>query len=865
MRWCWTCASLLAVGGTSLANGQTSSAFGTVTGTVRADGRPLAHAAVDVVGPDSARSRTGANDAGRYSIPIGPGDYSLRFRFPGYAERRIDGVHVTANATTSIDADLELQAVGLDYVVVTAGRRAESARDAVPSVAVVEATAIRERVALTPLDFVLATPGVDVAVQGLQGRQVVARGFNATISSSLLMMTDYRNASIASPRANVSYFLSQTAEDVERVEILRGPSSALYGPNAADGVVHFITRSPFDSPGTSLSLTGGGRSLFEGSGRYAARLGDAFAFKVSGSYFRGNEWPSVPNPLEHIARDPVTERAGGEFRADWRLSPQATTILTVGRADALRVPEYTPIGAYEIRNWRSDFAQLRFNDGKLFAQVYWNGNPGGGTSTALQSGAVTLDHSSILAGQIQHGIDIGTRHTLLYGIDVQHTDPQSLGTIDGRNEQDDASLEAGAFIQETMRLSPRLQLQGAARVDKHSRLNSAVFSPRLGFAYTPSMGHTFRGSFNRAFSTPAPLELFADILAARLDPLPFNLRAVGVPRDGLRFARDCNGLCATSPFAPGQRLPLDATLLWPAVVQIMRVAGVDLSGIPAPRGSDVTTSLRALDLASGSFRAFAGPVNDVSPLQPTITSSFEGEYRGLVGQRTLFDISAYTTRRQNFIAPLAVVTPNAFLNTASLASYLGRYMPAAQASALAAGIGGVDGDAKQPGIPLATVGPTGLLGGSDILLTYQNVGDVRLWGADVSGEFAASDRVTLTGGYSWVNRNFFAATRAGDIDLSTNAPRQKALAGIRYHQLENDASAEIRGRYVGGFHMVDGVRIGDVKPFAVVDADVGMALPHAQGARITVTVQNAFDNRHAEFFGHPVLGRLLLTRLQYRF
>ena len=865
----WLVSSSLAVviaASAGIASAQT----GVIRGVVRGPGHELAHPRVEAqLGTSTTMAGSAiANDSGRYALSLPAGDYSLSFRLPGYSRKTVDGVRVVAGSSVTVGAELSIAPVALDQVVVTAGRRAQSAQEAVASVAVVETPAIEQHIALTPADHIVATPGVDFAQQGLFGRQFVARGFNSTLNSTLLMMTDYRNAAIVAPRSNVSYFLPQSSDDIERVEVVRGPSSALYGPNASDGVVHFITKSPLEWSGSSLSVTGGGRSLFDGSGRFSTRVGDRFGFKISGSYSRGDEWSSIPNPAEHLPRDPISERAGGELRADYRVTPTGTAVLTLGRSDAVRIVDYTSIGAYEIKNWRTDFAQLRYNDGRFFAQAYWNGDPGKGTSTSLQTGAVTLDHSAVMAGQIQHGFDVGSKTSLTYGVDVQRTDPQSLGTISGRNEQDDISTEVGGYLEATAKLTPKLEMNAAARVDKHNRLPNAVFSPRLGFSYAPSAGHAFRVSYNRAFATPNSTQLFIDILAAKLDPLPFSVRAVGVPKDGLRFPRGCGGataLCASSPFAPGQQLPVDATLLWPAVVQIMRAQNIDLSGIPAPKAADVGTTIRMLDPSAGVFRDYTNPVNDIGPLRPTITNSLELGYRGTVGPRAVMDVSAYLTRRQDFVSPVAVVTPNLFLSTPSLATYLGKFMPAAQAAALAAGIGGLNGDAKLTGIPLATIAPGGTLAGSDILLSYQNVGDVRLWGADISGEFAATESLMLRGAFSWVNQNFFAASGPGDVDLSTNAPRAKAQGSARYAFHRDDASAELRIRYVDAFRMVDGVLIGDVPAYTVADLEVGMAVPSAPAARLTLTAQNLTDKRHSEFFGHPQLGRLLLARLQYRF
>ena len=842
-----------------------SAQAGSVIGVVRTEGRPLPFARVDAMVADTVRGQTSTGEAGRYRLSLAPGTYTIRVRLPGYGEQRMDGVAVTPGGAVTADAELVRHPVVLDYIVVTAGRREERISDAMASVTAIDEPTLRDHISVTLLDHVIATAGVDVAVQGLQGRQVVARGFNATLSLSVLMLTDYRNAALPAPRANLSYFLAPNPDDIERVEGVRGPASALYGPNAADGVVHFITKSPFDSPGGSIAITGGDRSLFEGSARFARRVSDRFAFKLSGTYFRGHEWPSPPLPAQVVARDPITERASGEFRADYRLSPTATATVTLGTAEAIRVADYTSIGVYQVRNWRTDFAQLRYDDGTMFGQVYWNGNPGGGTSTSLLQGAVTLDHTTILGAQWQRAAGIGAHTALSYGLDLQRIDPQTLGTINGRNEDDDRLLEGGIYGQTTTRLTNRLRLLTAGRLDKHNRLDGVVFSPRVGLAYGTPGGRSVRVSYNRAFATPNSLQLSGDILAARLDPLPFAIRGVGVPKGGLRFARDCGGLCMSSPFAPNERLPLDATVLWPAVVQIMRGAGVDLSAIPAPTRTDVSTALRLLDPSAGAFRAHTGEVRDVEPLEPTITNSLEAGFRTLVGQRMLVDASVYLTRRQDFIAPIALVTPNVFLSTPSLAAYLGRFMSPAQAGALAAGIGGVDGNPALPGIPLATVGPTGPLGGSDLLLTYRNVGDVRLWGTDVAAQVEATDRLTVSAAYSWVNRNFFAAKGAGDMDVSTNAPRSKALLGVKYRRPANELTAEVRGRHVGGFRMVDGVLVGDVEPFTVADAEVSVAVPTAPSARFTLTVQNVANARHPEFFAHPVLGRLAMARLAYRF
>jgi iron complex outermembrane receptor protein len=316
---------------------------------------------------------------------------------------------------------------------------------------------------------------------------------------------------------------------------------------------------------------------------------------------------------------------------------------------------------------------------------------------------------------------------------------------------------------------------------------------------------------------------------------------------------------------PGQSLPLDGTLLWGAVVAALQGSGIDLSSLPAPQTADVATVLRALDTRSGTFATVGNAVSDVNALRPTITNSVEAAWTRLFGGRLVVDASAYAIWRKDFIAPLTIATPNVFLSTTSLASYLARFFPAEQAAHLAAGIGGVDGNTSAPGLPLGTVTPTGEFGGGDILLTYRNVGDVRFWGTDLALTYAAGEQLELRGSWSWVNNNFFGGTRAGEPDLSTNTPRQKALLSARYRVPAREGSVELRGRHVGGFRMADGVWNGHVPAFTVADLEAGLLLPGSPRARVTLTVQNLTNNRHNEFFAAPELGRLVLTRLQYRF
>ena len=151
------------------------------------------------------------------------------------------------------------------------------------------------------------------------------------------------------------FLFTGTNEDIERIEVLLGPASALYGPNSANGVLHVITKSPFTSQGTTLTLDGGERSIFRGAARHAGLIGTKAAYKLSGEYFTGTDWkyydPGEPGKFpaqappsranQDALRDFKTERYTGEARLDLRPRDNMEAITTYGFTKALGGLELT--------------------------------------------------------------------------------------------------------------------------------------------------------------------------------------------------------------------------------------------------------------------------------------------------------------------------------------------------------------------------------------------------------------------------------------------------------------------------------------------------------------------------------------------
>ena len=499
------------------------------------------------------------------------GVYTITASAPGYADKIMANVEIVANGTTSVEIALSSEIIELDQVSVSASRRREKVLEAPASVAVVSASQIKDRVAPSVTEHLKSVRGVDVVNTGIGTSQVVVRGFNNVFSGTLLSLVDNRIARVPSLRLNAYSLIPTSSEDIEQIEVVSGPGSALYGPNSANGVMHILTRSPFTSQGTTVSIGGGERSVMLGSLRHAGVINETLGYKLSVNGFRGNDWEEgrSTEDLEGKGK-PIfdTYRAGGEFRVDYRPNDDLTTILASGFTQTTGI-ELTSIGAGQAKDWTYGYVQGRFIYKDLFAQGFWNRSDAGNTYT-LRSGNPIIDNSDLYVGQIQHGYSLGERQRFTYGVDLLLTRPDTEETINGRNEDSDNINEIGAYLQSETKILSQLKFIAAARVDDHNHIDDMVFSPRAALAFQPTNDHNLRLTYNRAFSTPSTSNLFLDILAAK-DPFQFganfqpvlgfnpsiDIYASGA-KTGFTFKRGADGRpLFRSPFSLVAKLPAE--------------------------------------------------------------------------------------------------------------------------------------------------------------------------------------------------------------------------------------------------------------------------------------------------------------------
>ena len=248
-------------------------------------GEPLPGATIFIKGTYVG---TSTNQDGHFDLnaSFGNGPLVMVVSFVGYETQNValdkpDGqVHVS----------LVPSATMLTETVVSASRVEENIMRAPVTIDKVSAQQI-ERISTPEVMAGLGQlAGVDVNSASMLFTSISTRGFNTAKSERVVQLVDYMDTALPSLNLSPGNMVGIPELDMESIEIVHGPASALYGSNALSGVVLFNSKDPFVYEGLSARVRGGQRSLMDGQLRYAKKIGNRFAFKINASYFKAYDW-----------------------------------------------------------------------------------------------------------------------------------------------------------------------------------------------------------------------------------------------------------------------------------------------------------------------------------------------------------------------------------------------------------------------------------------------------------------------------------------------------------------------------------------------------------------------------------------------
>lgn len=530
-----------------------NSVNGTVTDTESSE--PLIGASVIIKG-----TTTGAqtDTEGKFSFTTDR-EYplTLRVSYAGYTTQDVivnDGNEVSIALTPGIG-------IG-ELVIQSVSRRAEKVQDAPASVSVLGAKQLQTTAQASPVRMLINVPGVQIQQQSASRINIEMRGAAGLFGTSVFPIMDYR--SLVGPGIGTFDGNIGNQIDLERIEVVRGPGSALYGPGVTAGVIHFITKNPIDHTGTTVQLSAGEGNTVIASARYAqANEEKTFGFKVNATYTRGDEFTLDPNNFadaQQIARfrntisrpdvvDGVASGTSGtvlleeadldpdgdgnmmqdyyslfNMNTTLEFRPQDDMTVNVsGGFNSINSVFYNSQGE-GLNQTYEYWAQARIQKGGLFAQVFYVDNNGGTDDRPTflyQTGNTTSIARKQLEGQVQYSFDVENflNSSFVVGTDYRQAISDTENLVYGRNEQDDDYNLIGAYIQGKFRLTDKFDLVLAGRYDQFLFLDEGAFAPRAALVWKAAPQHTFRASYNKASAPNTALNINIDFPLANL-PFP---------------------------------------------------------------------------------------------------------------------------------------------------------------------------------------------------------------------------------------------------------------------------------------------------------------------------------------------------------
>jgi outer membrane receptor for ferrienterochelin and colicins len=809
---------------------------GTVTGTVTRSGEGSPLASVSVTVQSSGQSAVTGTD-GRYTlrrVPQGP--QTIVFRWLGYRPTESQTT-VDAGSTVTVDVALEPVAVALTELVVSAASRApERIVEAPSAISVVEPQILQNTsiTGQTPLAL-QTTPGVDIVQSGVNDFNVNARGFNTTLNRRMLVLQDGRDLSIAFLGAQEWNGMVQPLEDIGRLEVVRGPGSALYGANAFSGVINIITPEAREVAGTKLTLGGGELETFRGDLRQAGVFGgDRFGYRFNAGYNRSDTYsrsrtlndgsslqreyadatgePVGPArevaPLNGQTKDPVTgaplgdrdplENAYASGRVDYYLNNGSVLTADGGAARVRNEVFVTGIGRVQVLEAIKPYARVSLAANRYNLFAFWNSRTSLDPQIALSSGAPLEERSDFFHVEGQQNWNfLQDRGRVVYGASYRNTRVNTSGTLMSPENDDRSDDYYSGYGQVEYRLLPQLRIVGAARVDDGS-LFDTQFSPKGALVFSPSESHSFRFSVNRAFQTPNYSEFFlrAPAAAPSTGPATFENSLEGYYKQ----------VAAALGSAGLQGLNVDSALPW-----------------------NFSAQTQALALGNASL--------DVE----TVTG-WELGYKGSVSNTLYFTADFYINKLKNFVTDL-LPGVNPALPTFQLTD--GSINVPADLTALGQRIDG-----------LATL-PDGTRA---VVLSYTNAGRVTERGLELGLGYQFTPE--LRGDVSFTGFDFDVKSQQAGDPLLPNTPSKKATFELSY--LGNQGlDANVSLRLVDGFQWAAGVFQGYVPASEFLNLGAGYRVNN--NLRIHATATNLLDEKRFQMYGGSVIGRRVLGGITANF
>ncbi|MBN2216055.1 MAG: TonB-dependent receptor [Pirellulales bacterium] len=395
----------------------------------------------------------------------------------------------------------------MDIEVSSVSRTQSSVGKSPAAIFVITPEMIRRSAATNIPDLLRLVPGLEVARIDAHSWAISARGFNGRFANKLLVLVDGRT--IYTPIFAGVYWDVQDVllEDIERIEVIRGPGGTLWGANAVNGVINIITKRAKDTKGTYIAVGGGTEEHALNAFRYGGQFSDDMQYRI---YGRQGEYDSGWAPGG--ANDDWRQGCAG-FRVDWepgrakkdlftvqgdyyvaREGLQATTFWYNAPYINNTLEDEKPTGGNLVARWTHKVN----DDSDWVLQTYFD-------QFRRQTSAWTQNVDTFdVDFQHRFPMELRRRHDIIWGANFRQIHDREI--TDNFNAGFDPATRTtdlfGMFVQDQITLAEDRLFFIAGSKFEHNDYTGFEYQPSGRLLYTPDDTHTFWGAVSRAVRTP---------------------------------------------------------------------------------------------------------------------------------------------------------------------------------------------------------------------------------------------------------------------------------------------------------------------------------------------------------------------------
>jgi iron complex outermembrane recepter protein len=447
----------------------------------------------------------------------------------------------------------------MDIKVTSVSKKEEKLSKTKAAIFVISSEDIRRSGATNIPDLLRMAPGVDVEQINANSWAISIRGFNSRYSDKVLVLIDGRT--VYSPYFSGVFWdqLEMPLEDIDRIEVIRGPGGTVWGANAMNGVINIITKSSKDTKGGLVTAEGGSQAKAAGEAQYGGQAGPNATYRIFESYFDIGNSDAPPGGLA----DDHWQRSHAGFRTDWTNSGR-DTVMTEG--DLYANQENQSTVSFIAGPSADGTAQSVAAAGGNLSAV-WDHTLAGGSQTSLQG--YFQDYRRTDFGtpaavrtfdvDFQHHLTAGDRNDIVWGFGYRSDNlATGVGYLVATTPPVQSLNLFNVFLEDDVRITDALSLTLGAKLEHHT-YTGLENEPSIRLLWSPPASrYSIWAAASRAIREPSRIEE-----GMRVDAATFPISATS-EEEILSLGNPNNRAERLTDYELGYRMELTKTLSFDA-------------------------------------------------------------------------------------------------------------------------------------------------------------------------------------------------------------------------------------------------------------------------------------------------------------